>query len=294
MSYSIVAGVCQHHIRFDDQLPYPESGTNHDFSILYCPECSHTQELIPAHLPNTAYSIVAGVCQHHIRFDAQRPFPQSNSNQDFSIPYCPGCLDDANIIPQHSQALNDYLLYSDLGSDHPERYEARRRLDVARIDRIHQEYNYENRTRDLLAAQPAHLQPIPLTQEERELIHGPSARIDTAAEHVDEEYYRASGAYWRGTNEYFPGRHADMSGQGYINTSNPAAESREARGRDRATTGGRNSDVTPHLAEFATSKDDELRELMNHQAATEDEEEQEDERIRRLKDMLYEYRDVED
>ncbi|MCJ1384975.1 hypothetical protein MMC17_008093 [Xylographa soralifera] len=295
MSYSIVAGVCQHHIRFDDQLPYPESGTNHDFSILYCPECSRTQDLIPAHVPNTAYSIVAGVCQHHIRFDAQLPYPLSKSNQDFSVPYCPGCLDDATIIPRHSEALNEYFLYDDLDPDHPKRYEARRRLDVARIDRKHQEYNYENHTRDLLASRPAHLQPIPLTPEEREFIHRPSARIDTATEHVDEEYYRGHGAYCRGTNDYLPGRYADTSGQGYLNTSNPAAARREARGRVRAASDGRKRDATPHPGKSELYDEAELQELMDQQAAAEEEEEEEqEERIRRLKDKLYKYRDVED
>ncbi|MCJ1391366.1 hypothetical protein MMC18_004229 [Xylographa bjoerkii] len=286
MSHSIVAGVCHHHIRFDDQLPYPESGTNHDFSILYCPECHSTREIVSEHVPDTAYSIVGGVCQHHIRWDAQLPFPPSGSNQDFSIPYCPGCLEDQAIIPDHSYAADEYNFYIDRDPEDPKRFEARCRLDEARINLVHQQYNREDHTEDLLASRPAHLQPIPLTQEEWEFIHGPLARIDDDTEHVNEEFYRGPSAYRRRTNEYSPGRHADTSGQGYLNTSDPAAEQRRARRRNRAASNGRKRDATPHPGKSAVFEEDELRELLDQQAG------EEEEQIRRLKDKLHNYREV--
>ncbi|MCJ1416157.1 hypothetical protein MMC32_002492 [Xylographa parallela] len=298
MCHSIVAGVCHHHIRFDDKLPYPDSGTNHDFSIRYCPICSLSRDVAPAHDPKTPYSIVAGVCQHHIRFDTQRPYPLSDSNLDFSIRYCPDCLDEQLLAKEHSQALEDYSLYGSFERDDPDRIEARRRLDAARLDRVFHEYNREDHTAELLASSPAHLRPIPLTQEERDFIHGPSARLDPAIEHVDEEYYREQEAFRRRCSEYSPGRYADTSGRGYINTSDPDAALREDRGRDRAAAAGTKRDVTPHPTRLALRKKDERRELRDQQQVAEAEEEkdekEEEERIRKLKDTLHKYRDVED
>ncbi|MCJ1288001.1 hypothetical protein MMC26_007354 [Xylographa opegraphella] len=201
------------------------------------------------------------------------------------------------VLPQHAQALGDYIFHCELDRGDPDRYAARRRLDAARIDRIHQEYNDENYMRSLLAARPAHLQPIPLTREERDLIHGPSARIDTTVEHVDEEEYRDPGDYWRRTRYYMPGRYADTSGQGYVNTSDPDDERRESRGRDRAATQTRTRDPTPHPRMY---DEDELRELMDQQSAAEEADEyeeeeeldpeEEEEQIRRIKDKLNEYK----
>ncbi|MCJ1292306.1 hypothetical protein MMC34_003856 [Xylographa carneopallida] len=293
MSYSIVAGVCQHHIRFDDHLPFSESGTNHDFSILYCPECSGTQDLTPAHITDTEYSIVAGICQHHIRFATQLPYAPSNTNYDFSTPYCQACLEDSLAIPNHTAAMDNYLRHDDLDLDDPDRHDARRRLDLARIDRAHHEYNCEDRNRGLLASRPAHLQPIPLTREQRDFLHGPSARIDTSTQHVDEEYYRDSGEYRRCTSEYLPGRYADTSGQGYLNTSDPAAGRRRARRWRRAAAEARKRDATPHPERFAMYDEDEEDEREEEMAAGEEEKEEErEERMRRLKDKLFEYRHV--
>ncbi|MCJ1398399.1 hypothetical protein MMC11_001597 [Xylographa trunciseda] len=234
-----------------------------------------------------SYSIVAGVCHHHIRYDTHLPYPASGSNQDFGTPYCPTCLSEQAIQARHSHASADYSSYSDRDRDHPDRHDARRRLDSARIDLAHQQYERDDRTRAALAARPARHRPLDLTPEERAFIHGPAPRFDRSADYVPESEYRDPGSYCRRRDEYEPGRHADTSGYGYLNTSDPAAAARrEARRREReAEAGGgsgrRTREVTPHPGRYGGAYEDDERRA-----------EEEEERIRRIKDDLYRYRDV--
>ncbi|MCJ1391368.1 hypothetical protein MMC18_004231 [Xylographa bjoerkii] len=224
-----------------------------------------------------SYSIVAGVCHHHIRYDTRLPYPQSGSNQDFAVSYCSACLRSQAVAREHSDAADDYHSYSDYDRYDPERRDARRRYDTARIDMAHYQYEREDANRNATASRPSHLRPIPLTQEERDFIRGPSARIETSAYHTSEDSYRSNSEYSRRDTGYSPGRYADASGQGYYNTSDPY---RESRSSGRGDSNRRRREGTPYPDRSSAYEDDE------RQA------EEEEEQIRRIKDQLHRYRDV--
>ncbi|MCJ1422006.1 hypothetical protein MMC32_008375 [Xylographa parallela] len=250
ISYSIVAGICHHHICFANQLPYPESGTNQNFSTRYCPDCRRAQDTPTEYVPYTAHSIIAGVCHYHIRYDARLPFPASGFNQDFSNPYCPTCLHEQAIIPQHAHASDAYHQHGHLEHDDPDRYGARRRLDHARIDLAYRQYNRNDRARALLdACPPALLSTAPP--------YGSIPRRSMSTRSIT----ATLGSMRAAARSICRGGMRMRAVRGNWNTSNPGRDRREARRRERgAEEGRRRRDPTPHPGRFAIYEEEEEEE----------------------------------
>ncbi|TKA27145.1 hypothetical protein B0A50_04482 [Salinomyces thailandicus] len=180
-----------------------------------------------------AYRILASVCRHLIRTYDTLPWsgstiPWSGSVCHPNIRYCPSCEASQSILLERDEAERDFETAQRTHSiqrtqESYENYRASmRRYDNARLAYAEDlEFQQDRADRERFAQGETTL--ALRTREGRPR----QTRFAEPESHRSESEYRAQGEYRRRSKSYLPGAHADTSGQGFYNTSDPSTKQRE-------------------------------------------------------------------
>lgn len=194
------------------------------------------------------YEILASVCQHRIRTSSTLPW--SGTNLDFDIQYCNSCQNSRHIRSERDRSEREYhaayLMHDLLPDQYPcsSHRERRREYDDARLayaeDLQYQQDrdDHERRRRGERSLRDQGRSFTGLDDPEwlafsRRMTGHRETRFEAPERHRRESQYRDQRAYRRSSSRYRRGTHADASGYGYYNTSDPYADGYADEGYSR-------------------------------------------------------------
>lgn len=190
-------------------------------------------------------TITATICRHPIRSSAE--IPHSIHGIDFAIPYCGACTKSREIAVENDAANVEHK--QSVEAQDPEGDRSRLRAARKRCNKAHLAYvqdqqqqadrhqtEHETPPHEDLVKSPIELDSIlkvSTTPRTKDL----AVRFSFGEYYRPEEEYRLQPQFDRTTPFYEPGVHADGSGSGFINTSDPYA-----------------SDTTSELSEYTSEE----------------------------------------
>lgn len=174
------------------------------------------------------HTITATVCLHPIRSSAELPHTVDGIN--FEVPYCGSCARSFQIAEEHDVAERQHRLLEavqDPDCDRSKLRAARIRYNKAHLvyledlEQRAERYRQEHRISPHCGAVEGLTASSSISRLSTTSRSNKKVRLDAMNDHRPEAEYRDQQQFDRTAPLYKPGRHADESGNGFINTSDP-------------------------------------------------------------------------
>lgn len=208
--------------------------SNHTVSVSQVP--SHrtraVSQYIDALLSIMLRTITATICLHPIRSAAELPHTRMGIN--FNVPFCGECSKSRAIAAEHEAAYIEHKRLEEMQEQDPDRDRQELREARVRYSKAHFAYlaDQELRTQrhrndhsvppqEVATASPTALDSILRDESTPRARKDLTVHFDETDDYRPEEEYRSQSSFDRTADHYKPGLHADDSGNGFFNTSDP-------------------------------------------------------------------------